>query len=286
MKTKILIISLILIILLTGCVSSPDNNNTSNGTNEEAPDLNTEGPNGFGIGGDDNSNNDDSNNNNNNANNNNNNNPNDFQTKEEKAKEIAAKSDLQEEQLINLSRQKLEEKERRLNLSQQCKNKGENYTVSTFDSIRIDGETLNPIKFETMVHDSLNDVRERREPLEDPLKCDPKLRDIARQNSRAMIEGQDNYNVREELGVTCQSPYVMSGYWYYRLDTARMPPDNQTVQVEDTITDMDEFLVDVKQVYGRQTGFREVSDPSSEIQGVGVYIQRDTGWTAITQIVC
>lgn len=280
-KKYILLILLLSILVITaGCVSSPEegNNTTTEGA-EPGPDLDTSG--GVPDAGGGSNNEEDSNSDNNIS---------DFniseEEKENKIKNISEEYDeYTEEELENESIETIQELERRSGLPYVCENTIGNIRPPNERDIIMDAPTFNASRIESMIHDSFNDIRDRREPLADPLKCDPKLRRIARQNSKSMILN-GNYSARSEVADVCENAQITSGYWYYGRDMSTLGGKNMTNQVTQRIGNHNDLLTDVKNVYGRQRGYSRVSNPNSEIQGLGTYIEWDTGWTAITHIVC
>lgn len=215
-------------------------------------------------------------------------------------------SEFNEKQLQNASDSELSEIERRLNLPHQCKDRGQDgLEIPKSGDVRLYGETLNTRMLESMIHGKLQSVRERREPMAEPLKCDPKLRKIARQNSRILTMDETDFNpnntvdkkyydeedkqgvpefkVLEAASEVCRNPSIVETTWYYR---NVLDQEKNTDQLTEKLDSHNDVFVDWKNLYGKETGYLTSSNPNSELHGTGVYIDRETGYMGMTNIVC
>ena len=156
------------------------------------------------------------------------------------------------------------------------------------------GPTFDPIKFESMLHDSMNKLRNARSNA-DPLKCDPELRDIARKHSERVVKKQDErYERKVEIeskavryeGV-CENPVERQGTWYYQRDMELDPPEDGSDQRTVLIEDHEEMVTDIRGKWGGNSGFiTDVTNSSLTRQGVGAYIDRRTRKVVVTQVLC
>ena len=156
------------------------------------------------------------------------------------------------------------------------------------------GPTFDPIKFESMLHDSMNKLRNARSNA-DPLKCDPELRDIARKHSELVVKSQDErYEKEVEIkskaeryeGV-CENPIERRGTFYYQRDMQLDPPSGGSDQRTVLIEDHEEMVTDIRGKWGGNNRFiNDITDSRMTRQGVGAYIDRRTRKVVVTHVLC
>jgi hypothetical protein len=161
------------------------------------------------------------------------------------------------------------------------------------------GPPFDPLKFESMLHDRINRLRERRAGLGvsvDPLDCDPGLREIAREHSELVLKSEDD-DYDKEVNIesaavryegVCESPRERHGTWYYQRDLELNSPDGGDGDQRVTLIKNHEDLVrDVRGAWGESGSFvSDVTDSRMKRQGIGAYIDRDTRKVVVTQVLC
>jgi hypothetical protein len=161
------------------------------------------------------------------------------------------------------------------------------------------GPPFDPLKFESMLHDRINKLRERRAGLGvsvDLLDCDPELREIAREHSELVLKSEDDDYDREvniesaavRYEGVCESPRERHGTWYYQRDLELNSPDGGDGDQRLTLIKNHEDLVrDVRGAWGESGSFvSDVTDSRMKRQGIGAYIDRDTRKVVVTQVLC
>ncbi len=205
---------------------------------------------------------------------------------DEEIEEIAAETGLGMDEILELEPERREELLRRARLPQVCEDQGEEVELdSSHVPIRA-GPPFNPKLFESMVHNELNDLRIVHSDGE-PLDCDPELRDIAREHSELVIEGDEINATDVRYEGICENPRENYGTWYYQRDMELDSPDVGSDQRVNMIRDHEEFVRDVRRVwYNSGNVMGAITDESRERQGIGAHIERDTRRVVVTHVVC
>ena len=158
----------------------------------------------------------------------------------------------------------------------------------------VSGGPFDPIFFESMLHDRVNKLRDRRSDTE-PLKCDPKLRELAREHSELVVKDEDEEYGEVEIKDTevryegvCENPVERYGTWYYQRDIELDSPDSgDGDQRVDLIEDHEDLARDVRGVWGSDDSFiEEITDRRMKRQGIGAYIDRESRRVVVTQVLC
>jgi hypothetical protein len=138
--------------------------------------------------------------------------------------------------------------------------------------------------FESMVHNEMNDMRESRTDAES-LNCDPVLREIAREHSEAIVEGEEINETSVRYEGVCEEPRETHGTWYYLRDMELNPPEGSNNQRLTVIENHDDMLREVR-FYLLNNAMEGVEDRSATRQGVGAYIDNETQEVVVTHVVC
>lgn len=170
-----------------------------------------------------------------------------------------------------------------------CEERGGNVDVSDISDYRpiAAGPPFDALKFESMLHDSLNTLREIRtdSPFGETelLRCDPELRDIAREGSRT----GDTATVRNEAQEICENPQVRQGLWYYQRDMELNSPSDSGDQRVVFIANHEDLVRDIRGAWGNDRSFvRTIIDEEMTRQGIGADIDRRSRAVVVTQVVC
>jgi len=218
-----------------------------------------------------------------------------------------------------------------------CEEQGGNIGRDNVDNVpSAAGPVFDPILFESMLHDSLNQLRAMRSDAE-PLGCDPELREVAREHSELYLlkngDGDDlsrssRSEIRERVrslggrlrnadanevvrqrnieikrarsryeGV-CENPRETTGRWLYQRETGRVSsgdfsaasPSRPRDQRVAFIADHEDLVREVRGAWvtrrGRSGFLGKLTDGDATRQGVGAYIDRQTGEVVVTHVVC
>jgi len=156
------------------------------------------------------------------------------------------------------------------------------------------GPIFDPMKFESMLHDKVNKLRDARSDA-DPLKCDPELRDIAREHSELVVKSEDE-RYEKKVGIeskeeryegVCENPRERQGTWYYQRDMELDPPDDGSDQRIVLVEDHEDMVRDIRGAWAEKDGFiSSITDSRMTRQGIGAYIDRRTRKVVVTQVLC
>lgn len=148
------------------------------------------------------------------------------------------------------------------------------------------GPPFDPLLFESMLHDEINKLRDRRSDA-DPLNCDPELRDIAREHSEAVVENERINATSVRYDGVCDNPSERYGRWYYQRDMELNSPSGGSDQRVVLIANHEDLVLDVRGAWGRNQKFiRDITNSNMTRQGIGAYIDRDSREVVVTQTVC
>jgi hypothetical protein len=201
----------------------------------------------------------------------------------EELQELAERTGLTEDELREMDADRVEELLRRTELTEVCENQGEDYEPEQ-GNVMVRGPPFNPFMFESMVHNEMNDMRESRTDAES-LNCDPVLREIAREHSEAVVEGEEINETSVRYEGVCEEPRETSGNWYYLRDMELNPPEGSNNQRLTVIENHDDMLREVR-FYLLNNAMEGVEDRSATRQGVGAYINNENQEVVVTHVVC
>jgi len=206
--------------------------------------------------------------------------------REQRIQELATDTGLSEDELTGMDNERLNELLRRTQLGQICENQGEEVELDSSNVPIRAGPPFNGLLFESMLHEELNKLRTTHSNGE-PLKCDPVLRNIARNHSRLRIEGGKINSTSARYEGVCENPRENSGKWLYQRDREINPSGGGLSQRTRMIKNHEEFVRDVRGAwFNSGKAMSLITYTNATRQGVGAYIDRDTREVVVTHTVC